>query len=86
MNFIRKSLGVKVSLLSSILTITAFTGLFLYTSISTWDHTLHEVEQAAERVADMLYIAIEDPMAVGDNEGTAVKFQQSGRASGRERG
>ncbi|MBG0790702.1 MAG: methyl-accepting chemotaxis protein [Desulfovibrionaceae bacterium] len=76
MNFISKSLGVKVSLLSSILTIVAFTGLFVYTSISTRDHTLHEVEAAAERVADMLYIAIEDPMAVGDNEGTAIKFLQ----------
>jgi len=76
MNFIRKSLGVKVTLLSSLLTIIAFTGLFLYTSSSTYDHTLHEVEMAAERVADMLYIAIEDPMAVGDNEGTEVKFKQ----------
>ncbi|BDQ33824.1 methyl-accepting chemotaxis protein [Pseudodesulfovibrio portus] len=76
MNFIKKSLGVKVSLLSSVLTIVAFTGLFVYTSISTKDHTLHEVEAAAERVADMLYIAIEDPMAVGDNEGTEIKFLQ----------
>jgi len=76
MNFIKNSLGVKVSLLSSVLTIVAFTGLFVYTSISTRDHTLHEVEAAAERVADMLYIAIEDPMAVGDNEGTEIKFMQ----------
>ena len=78
MNFISKSLGVKVSLLSSFLTIVAFTGLFVYTSISTREHTLHEVETAAERVADMLYIAIEDPMAVGDNEGTEIKFLQMG--------
>lgn len=76
MNFIRKSLGVKVSLLSSVLTIVAFTSLFVYTSISTRDHTEHEMEVAAERVADMLYIAIEDPMSVGDNDGTAVKFMQ----------
>lgn len=76
MNFIRKSLGVKVSLLSSILTVIAFTGLFVYSSISTRDFTLHEIEAASERVADMLYIAIEDPMAVGDNEGTEIKFLQ----------
>nr|WP_321259469.1 methyl-accepting chemotaxis protein [uncultured Pseudodesulfovibrio sp.] len=75
MKFIRKSLGVKVILLSSILTVVAFAGLFIYNSISTRDHTLHEVESAAERVADMLYIAIEDPMAVGDNEGTEIKFE-----------
>ena len=75
MKFIRKSLGVKVILLSSILTVVAFAGLFIYNSISTRDHTLHEVEAAAERVADMLYIAIEDPMSVGDNEGTEIKFE-----------
>ncbi|WP_207264827.1 methyl-accepting chemotaxis protein [Desulfovibrio sp. Huiquan2017] len=75
-NFITRSLGVKLILLSSLLTILAFAGLFAYSSISTKDHTLHEVAVAAERVADMLYIAIEDPMAKGDNEGTEIKFLQ----------
>ncbi|WP_285905685.1 methyl-accepting chemotaxis protein [Pseudodesulfovibrio pelocollis] len=76
MKIINQSLGVKVILLSSLLTITAFTGLFIYNSYSTYEHTLHEVEVAAERVGDMLYMAIEDPMAVGDNEGTAHKFKE----------
>jgi len=76
MNFIKQSLGVKVILLSSLLTIVAFTGLFVYNSISTRDHTLHEIELAAEQVGDMLYMAIEEPMAVGDNEGTEHKFSQ----------
>ena len=76
MNFISRSLGVKLILLSSILTILAFAGLFIYSSISTRDHTLKDVASAAERVADMLYIAIEDPMAKGDNEGTDIKFLQ----------
>jgi methyl-accepting chemotaxis protein len=75
-NFITRSLGIKLILLSSLLTILAFAGLFAYSSISTKDHTLKEVDQAAGQVADMLYIAIEDPMAKGDNEGTQVKFQQ----------
>jgi methyl-accepting chemotaxis protein len=75
-NFITRSLGVKLILLSSLLTILAFAGLFAYSSMSTKDHTLQEVTVAAERVADMLYIAIEDPMAKGDNEGTELKFQQ----------
>ncbi|OIQ49422.1 Methyl-accepting chemotaxis protein McpS [Pseudodesulfovibrio hydrargyri] len=75
-NFITRSLGVKLILLSSLLTILAFAGLFAYSSMSTKDHTLQEVAVAAERVADMLYIAIEDPMAKGDNEGTEIKFLQ----------
>ncbi len=76
MKFIRQSLGVKVILLSSLLTIIAFTGLFVYNSYSTYNHTLHEVKVHAARQADMLYMAIEDPMGTGDNEGTEVKFRQ----------
>jgi methyl-accepting chemotaxis protein len=76
MKFIRQSLGVKVILLSSLLTILAFTGLFIYNSYSTYNHTLHEVEMAAEQVGNMLYMAIEEPMSVGDNEGTEGKFAQ----------
>jgi len=76
MQFIRQSLGVKVILLSSLLTILAFTGLFIYNSYSTYHNTLEDVHQASEQVADLLYMAIEDPMSVGDNEGTAHKFRQ----------
>jgi len=76
MQFIRQSLGVKVILLSSLLTILAFTGLFIYNSYSTYDHTLSKVEEGAAREADMLYMAIEDPMARGDNDGTVIKFLQ----------
>ncbi|NDV20433.1 PAS domain-containing protein [Pseudodesulfovibrio sp. JC047] len=76
MKFIRNSLGVKITLLSSILTVIAFAGLFANNSISTRDHTLQEVEASAERVADMLYMAIEDPMSVGDNDGTKIKFAE----------
>ncbi|MGL1861012.1 MAG: methyl-accepting chemotaxis protein [Pseudodesulfovibrio sp.] len=78
MKFVKQSLGVKVILLSSLLTIVAFTGLFFYNSYSTYTHTLQEVKHAAEVQADLLYMAIEDPMGVGDNEGTANKFKQMG--------
>jgi len=76
MQFIRQSLGIKVILLSSLLTIVAFTGLFIYNSYSTYGNTLESVHQASEEVADLLYMAIEDPMSVGDNEGTELKFTQ----------
>ncbi|WP_243545066.1 methyl-accepting chemotaxis protein [Pseudodesulfovibrio tunisiensis] len=76
MQFLNRSLGVKVILLSSLLTILAFTGLFLYNSYSNYTNTLHEVEHAASRVSDMLYMAIEEPMSVGDNEGTERKFEE----------
>ncbi|WP_419786811.1 methyl-accepting chemotaxis protein [Pseudodesulfovibrio sp.] len=78
MQFIRQSLGIKVILLSSLLTIAAFTGLFVYNSYSTYNNTLEDVHKASEEVADLLYMAIEDPMSVGDNDGTAIKFKQVG--------
>tara|TARA_Y100001954_G_scaffold133866_1_gene143012 strand:- start:13919 stop:15934 length:2016 start_codon:yes stop_codon:yes gene_type:complete len=76
MKFIKQSLGVKVILLSSLLTITAFSGLFVYNSYSTYEHTLAEVKNASIREADLLYMAIEDPMAIGNNAGTELKFRQ----------
>ncbi|MEF2231342.1 MAG: methyl-accepting chemotaxis protein [Pseudodesulfovibrio sp.] len=76
MQFIRQSLGVKVILLSSLLTIIAFTGLFIFNSYSTYHNTLEDVHQASEQVSDLLYMAIEDPMSVGDNAGTGLKFRK----------
>ncbi len=72
----RNSLGAKVILLSSLLTLVAFAGLFFYNSYSNYGHALDEMESASSRVADMLYMAIEDPMSIGDNDGTEIKFLQ----------
>jgi len=76
MQFIRKSLGVKVLLLTSLLTIVAFTGLFIWNSYANYETMLEEIHGAADRNSDMLYMSIEEPMAVGDNEGTISKFDE----------
>ena len=56
MQFIRQSLGIKVILLSSLLTIVAFTGLFIYNSYSTYHNTLEDVHQASEQVASYNFV------------------------------
>jgi methyl-accepting chemotaxis protein len=74
MQFIKKSLGVKISILTALLTITAFAGLAVYNSYWFYELVLEEVHQSATRTGEMLQMAIEKPMSVGDNEGTIHQF------------
>lgn len=74
MEFIKNSLGVKVLLLTSLLTITAFAGLAIFNSMTVTDMMLHEIENSAARTSDMLWMTIEGPMSIGDNEGTIHQF------------
>ncbi|MGE4556202.1 MAG: methyl-accepting chemotaxis protein [Desulfovibrionaceae bacterium] len=74
MKLILHSIGVKVLVLTSLLTIVAFTGLFLASSYWQRKDTLHEVHLNAERTADLLQMAIEEPMRLGDNTGTEDQF------------
>ncbi len=78
MDLFRKSLGAKI------LGIT-FVVLLVYFSVFFWANffweraaTLHEVGITAERTADMLNMAIREPMAIGDNAGTTSKFEEMG--------
>ncbi|MFW5490605.1 MAG: methyl-accepting chemotaxis protein [Desulfovibrio sp.] len=76
MNFIRRSLGAKVLVLTSLLTIIAFTGLFLANSYWQRDAMVHEVQLSAERTVEMLQMAIEEPMSIGNNEATIAQFEK----------
>ena len=70
----RLTLGLKVLLLVSALTVGAFVGLFIYNSYQLHLSVLEEIHRTAQRTSDMLRMAIEEPMGIGDNEGTAEKF------------
>ena len=74
MKFIKNSLGNKVMVLTTLLTATVFILLFLANSF--WQRTsmMEEIEKTAHRYADMLQLAIREPMAKGDNAGTTEKF------------
>ncbi|MDK2955346.1 MAG: methyl-accepting chemotaxis protein [Desulfovibrionales bacterium] len=71
---IRRSLGLKVLALTSLLTVAAFSGLFLASSYWQRKATLQEVRVNAHRTADLLQMAIEEPMRLGDNTGTEDQF------------
>ncbi len=74
MHFIKRSLGAKVLVLTSALTITAFLGLFLANSYWQRKGILHEIESSAERTASLVQMAIEEPMRQGNNEETLSQF------------
>ncbi len=75
MDFIKKSLGNKVLVLTFLLTGIAFVGLFLANSYWQQNAMVHEVEETAARYAHMLRMAISEPMAKGDNAATTEKFE-----------
>ena len=75
MNIFRTSIGAKVLLLISSLTILAFAGLFLANAHWQRKAMLAEVQQSAAGTADLLYMAVEQPMALGDNAGTREQFE-----------
>ncbi|NDV26645.1 methyl-accepting chemotaxis protein [Desulfovibrio sp. JC010] len=74
MNFIKTSLGNKVMVLTSLLTATAFIILFLANSFWQQNTMMEEIESNAYKTADMLQLAIREPMAKGDNRATTEKF------------
>ena len=74
MDVVARSLGVKVLLLVSGLTILAFTGLFLANSHWQRQGTVAQIDRAARRSSDMLRMAIEEPMRLGKNTETKAQF------------
>jgi methyl-accepting chemotaxis protein len=76
MDIMARSIGVKVLVLVSALTIIAFTGLFLANSY--WQHngTVDQIQAASERTSDLLRMAIEEPMALGKNQETTAQFEK----------
>jgi methyl-accepting chemotaxis protein len=74
MRLIPKTLGMKVLVLTSLLTIVAFTGLFLANSFWQRQATLKDVAASARLTTQLLEMAIADPMRLGDNKGTAKVF------------
>ncbi len=80
MNILTKmSLGVKVLVLTSFLTIGAFTTLFLANAYWQRQSMLAETHDMARLHADMVQMSIEKPMSRGDNQGTVEQFDSIAR-------
>ncbi|WP_428566256.1 MAG: methyl-accepting chemotaxis protein [Solidesulfovibrio sp. DCME] len=74
MGVISRSLGLKVLLLVSGLTILAFAGLFLANAHWQRQGSVAQIDRAARRASDMLRMAIEEPMRLGKNAETTSQF------------
>jgi methyl-accepting chemotaxis protein len=74
MGVIARSLGLKVFLLVSGLTVLAFTGLFLANAHWQRQGSVAQIDGTARRLSDMLRMAIEEPMRLGKNAETATQF------------
>lgn len=74
MLFLHRSLGMKVFLLVTLASVISFTGLFVANSYNQRDEAIYLIQESALTVSDLLLSAIADPMSVGDDEGTAAKF------------
>ncbi|MBI5519861.1 MAG: methyl-accepting chemotaxis protein [Desulfovibrio sp.] len=71
---IRKSLTLKVLVLTLAVSGAVFLGLFLASSYWQKKNMLKEVKHSAERDSHMISMVVEEPMRLGDNEATAERF------------
>ena len=76
MNFLQRSLGVKISVLVTFLMLAIFTGLFLANSYWQRDSTMHLIKGSSEDLSDIMLEAISEPMSLGDNKATQEQFRK----------
>ncbi len=76
MNILSRSLGLKVLVLVSALTIVTFSGLFLANSYWQRAGTIEQVSNSSKRTSELLRMAIEEPMRLGKNEETVAQFKK----------
>ncbi len=79
MEIFRKSLGAKILGITALVLLVVFGILFGTSFYLERENTLHEVQINAARISQLLGMAIREPMALGDNEGTSRKFAEMGQ-------
>jgi methyl-accepting chemotaxis protein len=76
MRLFYQSLGVRVILLVTAVTVFVFAGLFLANSIWQSRSTMQLVSASSNRTADLILMAVEEPMRLGKNTQTAQVFEK----------
>ncbi len=82
MGVVSRSLGLKVLLLVSGLTVLAFAGLFLANAHWQRQGSMAQIDSTASRMSAMVRMAIEEPMRLGKNAETAAQFARVAAAHG----
>ncbi|HDQ41555.1 MAG TPA: methyl-accepting chemotaxis protein [Desulfonatronum sp.] len=76
MKILSHSLGAKILVLVTILTSAVFAVLLLVNSQWQRSDTINQIDRMGEQVSDLLQMAIEGPMMVGDDVGTREQFEK----------
>jgi methyl-accepting chemotaxis protein len=79
MRIFRQSLGAKLFGLITLVSVTAFSVLFLVNSRWQRDDTLHQVDHLGRTVSDLVFMSIAGPMTAGDDQGTREQFHELSR-------
>ncbi|WP_045221738.1 methyl-accepting chemotaxis protein [Desulfonatronum thioautotrophicum] len=74
MNLLRNSLGAKILVLVTVLTASVFLILLLVNSSWQRTDTMQQIDTLGTRVSDLLQMAIEEPMLIGDDTATREQF------------
>ncbi len=76
---IRRSLRMKVAVLVTGISLLVFIGLFFINSSAQEKHNMEQLQSFSVRLMALLQMAVNEPMAVGDNKGTVAQFNKLGQ-------
>ncbi|MEW5774070.1 MAG: methyl-accepting chemotaxis protein [Thermodesulfobacteriota bacterium] len=76
MNLLKNSLGAKILIPTAFITLATFAGLYLGNWYWQSKNTMEQIHDSAKTVSDILFSAVEEPMSVGDNEGTVNQLNK----------
>ncbi|WP_462326475.1 methyl-accepting chemotaxis protein [Desulfobaculum sp.] len=74
LDYVKRHLGVKVTILVLVVSVIVFTGLAVVTAAWRSEDFRASLEQSVGQTSELLYHAIAKPMVVGDDAGTREQF------------
>jgi methyl-accepting chemotaxis protein len=76
MDIFKRSLGAKLMAITAVVLVVVFGVLLMVASWNQRRASLAEIAHGAERMSELLSMAIAKPMSIGDNEATTEKFAE----------
>jgi methyl-accepting chemotaxis protein len=76
MNLLKNSLGAKILVPTAFITLATFACLYLGNWYWQSKNTMEQIHDSAKTVSDILFSAVEEPMSIGDNEGTVNQLRK----------
>jgi methyl-accepting chemotaxis protein len=76
MNLLKNSLGAKILVPTALITLATFAGLYMGNWYWQSKNTMEQIHDSSKTVSDILFSAVEEPMSIGDNEGTVNQLNK----------